>query len=114
MQNPLADRESEQLIRYGADQIASIESGNVLVDENGDNTADYSFNNPDFSFAQFRSNLVVRYEYRPGSAIFLVWSQGLNNQTASGAGLANRFREQIIDKRPENTFLIKATYRFFK
>jgi len=114
VQNPLADSERDQLVRFDADQVSSVANGGLQVDEDRDNAADYSFTNPDFSFAQFRSNLVVRYEYRPGSAIFLVWSQGLNNQRATGAGLANRFREQIIDKRPENTFLLKATYRFFK
>lgn len=114
VQNPLAGSEKEQLVRYAGDQFSGGTNSGFQVDENRDGTADYSFSNPDFSFAQFRSNLVVRYEYRPGSAIFLVWSQGLNNLSEPGSGLANRFREQIIDKRPENTFLIKATYRFFK
>ncbi|MGH1364713.1 MAG: DUF5916 domain-containing protein [Calditrichia bacterium] len=114
VQNPLADSEREQLVRYDDAQLTSAANGGFQVDEDRNGTADYSFNDLDFSFAQFRSNLVVRYEYRPGSAIFLVWSQGINDYSTPGSGLANRFREQIIKKRPENTFLIKATYRFFK
>ena len=35
--------------------------------------------NPDFSIVQFNSNLVVRWEYVPGSELFLVWSQGTKN-----------------------------------
>ena len=31
--------------------------------------------NPDFSRRSLRSNLVLRWEYRPGSVFFLVWSQ---------------------------------------
>ena len=31
----------------------------------------YSFGNPDFNFRQFRSNLVVRWEYLPGSTFTL-------------------------------------------
>ena len=30
----------------------------------------------DFNFKQFRSNFVMRWEYRPGSTLFLVWGQG--------------------------------------
>ena len=47
------------------------------IDENLDGTIDYSFENPDFSYVQFNSNLVLRWEYIPGSELFLVWSQGV-------------------------------------
>jgi hypothetical protein len=35
---------------------------------------DFSFVNPDFSFMQFRSNLVFRWEYKLGSTLYLVWA----------------------------------------
>jgi hypothetical protein len=35
---------------------------------------EWSFGNPDFSFMQFRSNLVLRWEYKLGSTLFLVWA----------------------------------------
>jgi len=34
----------------------------------------FQFYNPDFSFMQFRSNLVFRWEYKLGSTIYVVWS----------------------------------------
>jgi len=40
-------------------------------DYNGEN---WSFSNPDFSFMQFRSNLVFRWEYKLGSTLYLVWA----------------------------------------
>jgi hypothetical protein len=40
----------------------------------------YDFNNPDFSFRQFRSNLVMRWEYHPGSTIYLVWENNRNSR----------------------------------
>src|SRR5690606_36591011 len=46
------------------------------VDLDGDATSDLSFENPDFNFKQLRTNAVLRWEYRPGSTFFLVWSQG--------------------------------------
>ncbi|GAB5526166.1 MAG: hypothetical protein Roseis2KO_40380 [Roseivirga sp.] len=115
LNSPLAKSRSEQLSFYTPDQLSSTEGlSYYIVDENKDGLEDYTFSNPDFSFAQFRSNLVLRYEYIPGSEVFLVWSQGINNTALANGSLRDNFREQIFDKRPENTFLIKVTYRFFK
>ena len=54
----------------------------------------------------------MRWEYIPGSEIFLVWSQGV-----TGVGdPANTFNtivdNQLLSQKPQNTFLVKATYRF--
>ena len=73
---------------------------------------DYSFTDPDFNFVQFRSNLVLRWEYIPGSEVFLVWSQGLNSFGDPQAGLLETMNEEILQQRPDNTYLIKATFRY--
>ncbi len=67
---------------FGDQQIA-YDAGDETyeVDENSDGTVDYSFDDPDFDFREFNSNLVIRWEYRPGSAIFLVWSQVRDEST---------------------------------
>ena len=67
---------NERVTWYNNNQI-SFADGVYSVDEDGDNEVDYSFGDPDFAFVQFRSNLVLRWEYIPGSEIFLVWSQGI-------------------------------------
>ncbi|OJJ23082.1 hydrolase [marine bacterium AO1-C] len=111
--NPLVENQQEQLAFYNDHQLFFDHQTNAYnVDENEDGISDYSFANPDFSFAQFRSNLVLRYEYKPGSEVFLVWSQGITNFAAPQENLARSFTEQIFDQQPENTFLIKFTYRF--
>jgi hypothetical protein len=46
-----------------------------------DGGARYSFANPDFSFRQFRSNLVARWDFKPGSSVYVVWSQGRTSQS---------------------------------
>ena len=38
------------------------------------NSETWSFDNPDFSFMQFRSNLVFRWEYKLGSTLYFVWA----------------------------------------
>jgi hypothetical protein len=45
------------------------------ADTDGDGRTDVSFDDPDFNFRQMRGNAVLRWEYSPGSTLFLVWSQ---------------------------------------
>ncbi len=81
------------------------------VDENLDGTPDYSFDKPDFNFGQFRSNMVLRWEYIPGSTFFLVWTRERN-----GAFYDTHPEHQNysfdFDQKGHNIFLLKFTYRF--
>jgi len=109
--NPVAERLSDRFQLYDSNQIA-LNGNDFQVDENRDGTMDYSFSNPDFSYVQFNSNLVLRWEYIPGSELFLVWSQGITSSISSSNGLFEGFETGILDERPQNIFLLKATYRF--
>jgi hypothetical protein len=66
-----------------------------------------------FNFKQFRSNTVVRWEYRPGSTLFFVWQQG-RTQDGLDAGSFDFGRDyrNLFSAHPENTFLVKASYWF--
>ena len=83
-----------------------------LIDENGDGIADYSFENPDFSFFEFRSNLVIRWEYIPGSTAYLVWSQGRTGDHPDGQFSLSDNINRLSLLTPSNTFLLKISYRF--
>ncbi|TBW30105.1 DUF5916 domain-containing protein [Gramella sp. KN1008] len=113
--NYVVDATAEDLNKrvswYDEDQV-SFENDAYLIDENRDNVTDYSINNPDFAFVQFRSNLVARWEYIPGSEIYLVWSQGVNGLGDVNNGFSAIVDNQLLRQKPQNTFLIKATYRF--
>lgn len=111
--NATAEDLNDRVTLYNTNQI-SLNNGAYEIDENTDGTSDYSFGNPDFSFVQFRSNLVARWEYIPGSEIFLVWSQGVTGLDDPRNSLRDALRNQIIDQKKDNTFLIKITYRFVK
>ncbi len=108
--NPIAKDLGERITLYNDSQI-SFADDVYSVDEDGGGV-DYTFDNPDFAFVQFRSNLVLRWEYIPGSEIFLVWSQGVTGDGNPGDHLFRSLNNQILDQQPDNTFLIKATYRF--
>ena len=71
---------------------------------------------PDFNFKQFRSNAVLRWEYRPGSTLFVVWSQGREHFAPDGSFRAGRdFRrlfgmDDAIDVPTTNVLMIKLNY----
>ncbi len=71
-------------------------------------------NNPAaFNYKQFRSNLVVRWEYRAGSALFLVWQQGrLDSESIYGNRSFGADLNQLWQAHPDNTLLIKLSYWF--
>jgi len=111
--NPVAGDFRDRVSTFNASQISfNAITDTYFVDENVDGLPDYAVSNPDFSFVQFRSNLVVRWEYIPGSEIFLVWSQGVTGNANAREDLFSGLDNQILSRRPENIFLVKATYRF--
>lgn len=91
---------------------AGINFDSYDVSENNNSIVDYSFNNPDFSFVQFRSNLVFRWEYRPGSQIYIVWLQDRTNFEQPGAENVNNTMGKIKSTFPNNIFLVKINYWF--
>ena len=66
-----------------------------------------------FNFKQFRSNAVFRWEYRPGSTLFLVWSQGRQHEESleGGRSFGGDLRD-LFSQRANNTFLVKVSYWF--
>ncbi len=110
--DPLGAAFNDRIAPYGSNQI-SFADDVFSVDKDLDGTAEFTFDNPDFSFVQFRSNLVVRWEYIPGSEIFLVWSQDVSQSGDPQNALFQDLGDGIFnDEKPQNIFLIKATYRF--
>jgi hypothetical protein len=66
-----------------------------------------------FNVKEFRSNVVARWEYRPGSTLFFVWQQG-RSQSGVDAGSFDLSRDvgNLFGSAPNNTFLVKASYWF--
>jgi hypothetical protein len=65
-----------------------------------------------FNFKEFRSNAVMRWEYRPGSTLFLVWQQGRSMDGSPEAFSFGRDLSNVFDTHPNNTFLVKVSYWF--
>jgi len=66
-----------------------------------------------FNFKQFRSNTVLRWEYRPGSTLFVVWTQGRTQDGVDvGSFQFDRDGRNLFRAVPDNTFLVKSSYWF--
>ena len=89
-----------------------VNGNEYQIDENSDNIVDYSFKKPDFNFNQFRSNMVFRWEYRPGSQIFLVWSSDRTDLLNPGNEPLHNAAGRLTNTVPTNFFLIKFNYWF--
>ncbi|MDE2980577.1 MAG: DUF5916 domain-containing protein [Gemmatimonadota bacterium] len=68
------------------------------------------FPNPDFRTRSFRSNVVLRWEYLPGSTLFLVWSQDRRDWVRDPAFDGVGELQRLFSDPMRNVFLIKASY----
>ena len=65
---------------------------------------------PDFNVKSFRTTNVVRWEYKPGSTLFIVWQQARENDAVSGGFRFGRDVHDIFRTTPRNVFLVKLAY----
>ncbi|MCR9063464.1 MAG: carbohydrate binding family 9 domain-containing protein [Cytophagales bacterium] len=113
--DPLNKNYDDRFKQFNSAQI-NYEDGEFLIDENMDGETDYTFGDPNFNFMQFRSNLVARWEYKAGSELYLVWSQGNTPDTDDymGQSLNENLFNNLLGQKANNIFLVKLTYRFLK
>ncbi len=81
------------------------------VDPDGGGPAPaFSFGDPDFTFRSLIGNAVVRWEYRPGSTVFFVWTQSRTGNDPNGIFDFGAQRSAIFRDRPTNVFQVKMNY----
>ncbi len=83
-----------------------------FLDSNGDGIYNLRIDNPSFNYQQFRSNLVLRWEYLPGSTLYFVWSQDRTGYDAGGPFSFGEGYKLMSDVFPGNVFMIKLNYWF--
>jgi hypothetical protein len=66
--------------------------------------------NPDFRFLSFRTTNVMRWEFKPGSTLFVVWQQGRERSIAEGTFSFGRDYSAVFDTPSTNTILVKFAY----
>ena len=116
----LAEPRSFDFRRYGEDMstVTPADGGGFTVDPDG--TGANSFNVPplDFDLRSLIGNAVLRWEWRTGSTLFLVWQQTRSQRLVGAAGRAGdvgRFKlgpdtRALFGLKPDNVFMVKVTY----
>lgn len=83
------------------------------VDPDGGGSAPgFAISNPDFNITSIRGNAVLRWEYRPGSTLYLVWTRSSFGYSPDGRFNFGRAFDKMIDTQTDNIFMAKFTYWF--
>ena len=105
--HPGAARYADRFHALGADE-ASLAGGTYQVMQGG---ARYQVDQPDFNFRQLRSTVVVRWEYRPGSSVFAIWSHGRTSEALDDGQLRlGRDLGDLARADSEHVVMVKANY----
>jgi hypothetical protein len=96
------------LRRYGSDGTSiTLEDGRYTVTDEDQVIA---FDNPDFNIRSFRSNLVLRWEWRPGSTAYLVWQQNRFEERDPGQRVGTGGLFQALGAPGDNVLAFKVSY----
>jgi hypothetical protein len=97
---------------YGENGSTINESDEVYtVDPDGVGPANsFTFDDPDFNFKSLRGNVVLRWEYLPGSTLYLVWTQNRINEENPGEFNLNKDFSELLSTTADNVFLVKISY----
>lgn len=111
--NPGLKKFESQFYNYSGRQVQYDASNNQYLFYDPQNSGNpITLGNPDFSVVQFRSNMVFRWEFVPGSTLYLVWSQSSNGSNSIGNfNFRNNFNN-LFETKPTNVFLVKFSYQF--
>ena len=61
---------------------------------------------------ELRSNVVLRWEYRPGSTLFAIWSHGRGDGDSDGTYRIGHDLHALARAAGEHVVMLKATYWF--
>jgi hypothetical protein len=85
-------------------------NGAQNLDFDGDGITDYSFTDKDFNVRSLIGNAVIRWEYRPGSTLFLVWQRQQRADAAAGDFNFGRDFDALWGAPADNRFILKLNY----
>jgi hypothetical protein len=105
----LAAARTFDLRLYGTDgtTIERDEEGDYTITDGDD---EFTIGNPDFNTLSFRSNLVFRWEWRPGSTLFVVWQANRSSFSDDGSPVDLGSMFDAFGAAGQNILSVKLTY----
>jgi hypothetical protein len=113
----LAKSKSFDFTKYGENGSTIQETispdGDISYTLDADGTGpseESSIGNPDFNYISMRGNAVLRWEYMPGSTLYLVWTQSREDINSNGDFRFGKSMDNLFSVRPDNIFMLKLSY----
>jgi hypothetical protein len=113
-----ASPRSSDVLVYGRDRgsISATRDASGIVDhytidpDGAGPAQSFAIDNPNFSQRSLRGNAVFRWEYRPGSVLYVAWTQSRSSDAPFGDLDFPRDKSALFATRPDNIFLVKASW----
>lgn len=109
---PRAARAEQRVTAFAPGQVGrDAIAHRYAIDLDGDGTSDAVFADPSFNAKELNANAVLRWQFRPGSTLFVVWSQQRSARTSDGSFALARDTGRVFRVPATNTLLVKLSYR---
>jgi hypothetical protein len=92
---------------YTPDEIEKSGDDYIVTPQGGKR---FEFGDPDFHVKSLRGNAVFRWEYRPGSTLYFVWTQNKLDDNYYQTFNLSRSARRFWSGTSENIFMVKLTY----
>jgi hypothetical protein len=100
---------SRERLRYGTSGTSLVVHGDGSQTV-GTGESTFTLRNRDFNTLSFRSNVVLRWEWRPGSTLYVVWQQSRAGSEVTGAHVGPRDMFRSLSAPGTNFFVIKTSF----
>ena len=106
----LAAPKTDRFIVYGVD-AGTWDPDAGIADPDGPGPARaIDLGGKDFTYKGLRGNLIVRWEYSPGSTVYLVWTQSRNDDKTTDGFNIGATASQLLDLQSDNIVLLKWSH----
>jgi hypothetical protein len=104
--------ESYEFLIYGEEgsTLEAVEGGYLVDPTGGDDSDEFFLSNPDFNYKALVGNAVLRWEFKPGSTLYLVWTHNGADYQNPGDFQLQRDLGDLFAATSDNIFAIKIAY----
>jgi len=98
-----------EFLTYGRD-IGQIVEGRVYPNGQGEGAVSFAVPQADFNIGSLRGNAVLKWDWRPGSTMYVAWQQTRDSFRPVGDFTFGRDFDKLFGAQPDNIFLVKISY----
>jgi len=110
----IVEPRSYKTIEYGTNNTSISYNKNdeeyTVTPDNGNPSQTFTISDPNFNIKSVRGNIILRWEFLPGSAMFFVWTHQKFNDQNPGDFNFRRDIGTFTKGNADNIFLVKVNY----